>query len=148
MQRNLVRRFERFHLYPTKTLTFNVIGSIRVKQAKYAMQSLGLEVTKEEIRPWLPVGKDSTSDMIDLVTFTRMAGSMIVQREKALKAFGLFDKDGKGLLCLEDLQRVAQELGESMTDEQLQEMLDEVDGSGEGFVDQEDFLRLARTVNL
>lgn len=129
-------------------LTFSLLGSIRIKQAKYAMQSLGLQVNKEEIRPCLPVDKDGTSDMIDLVAFTQMAGSMIVQREKALKAFGLFDKDGKGLICLEDLQRVAQELGESMTDEELQEMLDEVDGSGEGFVDQEDFLLLARKVNL
>jgi Ca2+-binding EF-hand superfamily protein len=129
-------------------LTFSLLGSIRIKQAKYAMQSLGLQVNKEEIRPWLPVDKDGTSDMIDLVAFTQMAGSMIVQREKALKAFGLFDKDGKGLICLEDLQRAAQELGESMTDEELQEMLDEVDGSGEGFVDQEDFLLLARKVNL
>jgi Ca2+-binding EF-hand superfamily protein len=47
--------------------------------------------------------------MIDLVTFTRIAGSMIAQREKALKAFGLFDKDGMGLICLEDLRRVAEE---------------------------------------
>lgn len=58
--------------------TFSLLGSIRIKQAKYAMQSLGLQVNKEEIRPWLPVDKDGTSDMIDLVAFTQMAGSMIV----------------------------------------------------------------------
>jgi Ca2+-binding EF-hand superfamily protein len=117
-----------------------------VKQASYALQSLALQVDKEEIQSWLP--KDGTSDIVDQETFIRMVGSMIVQREKALKAFGLFDKDGKGLICLEDLQRVVQELGESITDEQLQEMLDEVDSSGEGLLNEEDFIRLARNVNL
>jgi Ca2+-binding EF-hand superfamily protein len=117
-----------------------------VKQAKYAMQLLALQVDKEAIQSWL--SQDDTSDIVDLETFTRMAGSMIVRREKALQAFGLFDKDGKGLICLEDLHRVVHELGESMTDEQLQEMLDEVDSSGEGLLNQEDFIRLARNVNL
>jgi Ca2+-binding EF-hand superfamily protein len=150
MQRNQVRRFESFQcLYSTKTLNQSIhsrVGTIGIKQASYALQSLALQVDKDEIQSRLP--KVGTSDIIDLETFTRMAGSMIVQREKALNAFGLFDKDGKGLICLEDLQRVTHELGESMTDEQLQEMLDEVDGSGEGFLNQEDFLRLARNVNL
>ena len=47
-----------------------------------------------------------------------------------------------------NLQRVAKELGEWMTDEQLQETVDEVDCDGDGEVNDEEFLRMARMIDL
>ena len=112
------------------------------------MQSLGVNVTKDEIRSWVAVGKDGSSDIVDFYAFSRMAASKLVQHERSQKAFDLFDKDGKGVVCFEDLQRVAQDLGESMTDEDLQEMIEEADRNSQGFVDHEDFMHLARNINL
>jgi Ca2+-binding EF-hand superfamily protein len=36
-----------------------------------------------------------------------------------MKAFRLFDEDGKGRIGFKDLKRVAAELGEDMTDEEV-----------------------------
>ncbi len=47
-----------------------------------------------------------------------------------------------------DLRRVANELGENMTDEELQEMIDEADRDGDGEVSQEEFLRIMMKTNL
>ena len=47
-----------------------------------------------------------------------------------------------------NLQRVAKELGERMTDEQLQEMIDEVDCDGDGEMNDEEFLRMTRMIDL
>ena len=39
------------------------------------------------------------------------------------KAFALFDGNNDGKICFNDLKKVAQELNETMTDEELYEML-------------------------
>ncbi len=41
-----------------------------------------------------------------------------------------------------------QELGEKITDEELQEMIDEADRDGDGEISQEDFIHLMQKTNL
>lgn len=65
-----------------------------------------------------------------------------------LKAFRLFDEDNTGKISLKNLKRVARELGETMTDDELQEMIDEADRDGDGEINEEDFIRIMKKTNL
>jgi Ca2+-binding EF-hand superfamily protein len=52
------------------------------------------------------------------------------------------------MISFKNLKRVAKELGENLTDEELQEMIDEADREGEGEVSQEDFMRILHKTHL
>ena len=72
-----------------------------------------------------------------------------VQQEKAERVFDLLDEAGKGVVVLQDLERVATEiLGEDITEEELVEMIQEVDRSGDGILNKSDLVRIARQVRL
>jgi hypothetical protein len=66
------------------------------------------------------------SGTIDFNEFLEMMTSKMSERdsrEEILKAFRLFDDDETGKITLKNLRRVAKEIGEQMTDEELQGQL-------------------------
>mmetsp|Transcript_31973 Transcript_31973/g.42199 ORF Transcript_31973/g.42199 Transcript_31973/m.42199 type:complete len:112 (-) Transcript_31973:213-548(-) len=65
-------------------------------------------------------------------------------REEIMKVFQLFDEDATGGISFRNLKRVANELGENLTDEELQEMIEEADRDGDGVVNSEEFYRVMR----
>ena len=58
--------------------------------------------------------------------------------------FKLFDDDETGKISFRNLKRVAKELGENMTDEELQEMIDEADRDGDGMINEDEFFRVMK----
>ena len=62
--------------------------------------------------------------------------------EEIIKAFRLFDDDETGKISFRNLKRVAKELGENMTDEELQEMIDRADSNGDAAVTMDDFYNI------
>merc|ERR1719479_75807 len=115
------------------------------------MRALGFEPKKEEIKKMISdIDKDG-SGTIDFNEFLEMMTTKMSEkdsREEILKAFRLFDDDETGYITLKNLRRVAKEIGENMTDEELQEMIDEADRDGDGQVSEEEFLRIMKKTGL
>ena len=60
-------------------------------------------------------------------------------REDIQKVFNLFDDDQSGKITLKNLKRVARELGETMTDAELLEMIERADTDKDGEISPEEF---------
>lgn len=68
--------------------------------------------------------------------------------EEMKKAFRLFIDDNTDKITFKHLKKVARDLGENMTDEELQEMIDEADRDGDGMISESDFIRVMSKANL
>merc|ERR1711908_228623 len=126
-------------------------GTIDAKELKVAMRALGFEPKKEEIRKMIADADRDGSGVIDFPEFLDMMTQKMAERdprEEMLKAFRLFDDEGDGKITFKNLKRVAKELGENMTDEEIQEMIDEADRDGDNAINEEEFMRIMRKTNL
>ena len=63
-------------------------------------------------------------------------------REDIQKVFKLFDDDRTSTITIHNLRRVARELGETMDDTELQEMIERADSNGDGQVSFDDFFNI------
>merc|ERR1719436_1607379 len=63
-------------------------------------------------------------------------------RDGINKIFDLFDDDKTGSISLKNLKRVSKELGETMTEEELREMIERADSNGDGQITPEDFYNI------
>jgi centrin-3 len=62
--------------------------------------------------------------------------------EEIRKAFRLFDEDGTGRISLRNLRRVAMELGENVSEEELRAMIEEFDLDGDGEINEQEFIAI------
>ena len=60
-------------------------------------------------------------------------------RNNIAKVFPLYDRDGSGTITLASLRQVADELGETVDDKELEELLVRADANGDGVIDFEEF---------
>ncbi len=134
---------EAFNLFDTEGK-----GNIDVRELKAAFRALGFQVKKAEIRTmFTDMEKDLSSATVTYDEFVEMVTPRMQNRdsrEEIMKVFALFDDDNTGSISYKNLKRVATELGENLTDEELQEMIDEADRDGDGVINEDEFYRVMR----
>lgn len=133
---------EAFQLFDTEQK-----GSIDVKELKAAFRALGFQVKKAEIRQMMTDIDKLDAAVVLYDEFVEMVTPKMQSRdtrEEIIKVFKLFDDDQTNTISFKNLQRVARELGENLTDEELQEMVDEADRDGDGVINEEEFYRVMK----
>ena len=153
---------EAFNLFDT-----DGSGTIDPKELKSAMQSLGFEAKNQTIYQMIAdIDKDGSGSIgmfmnyiysfniytnliiwnyIDFDEFLDMMTAKMSDKdtkEDIQKVFNLFDDDQTGKISLRNLKRVAKELGETMTDAELLEMIERADTDGDGEINPDEFFAI------
>ncbi|GMH58572.1 hypothetical protein TrRE_jg11460 [Triparma retinervis] len=64
--------------------------------------------------------------------------------EEIKKAFELFDDDRTGKIGMRNMRRIARELGENLSEEELQAMIEEFDRDQDGEINEDEFNYIMR----
>ena len=108
------------------------------------MLTLGFEAKNQTVYQIVSSLDTDGSGSIDFGEFFNM---MVTKgnhdlRDDTDKVFGLIDIDRKGVIGIKDLRRVCRQLGESLTDNELMEMIDAADRDEDGLVTMDDFFEI------
>ena len=116
-----------------------------------ALRSLGLDPNKQEIKELARADDTEMKDdfTMDVNQFIDIAHEQILQKnpkDELRRAFRLMDKEKKGYVDVDDLQRIAEEMGEPLTTSDAEHMLSQLEcvksGDVSDRVSEEEFVRI------
>ncbi|KAG2622011.1 calmodulin-like protein 5 [Panicum virgatum] len=127
-------------------------GCITLEELATVMGSLqGQRPGAEELRAMI---RDADADGNGTIDFAEFLGLMARKTtgagaaggdgadEELREAFKVFDKDQNGYISATELRHVMINLGEKLTDEEVEQMIREADLDGDGQVDYDEFVRM------
>ncbi|KAF8249665.1 EF-hand [Wilcoxina mikolae CBS 423.85] len=110
-------------------------AAILSSDVRKALMALGLESSRDELQEILEVVDPESEGYVIWPRFLEVAALKLKSRdtrEEVENAFRLFMGGGGGPITVEDLRRVAKELKEEVTEEQLGDMMAEAAGTRSG----------------
>lgn len=126
-------------------------GGIEPNELKLALKALGFEPKNEEVKRIL----DSIEKKKDkLISFDEYMDIMVetqskrTPEEEMKKAFEILCQEGHDKITLKSLQKICVDLGENITQEELQEMINEADKDQDEEVGEQDFITIMKKTNM
>mmetsp|Transcript_8926 Transcript_8926/g.32943 ORF Transcript_8926/g.32943 Transcript_8926/m.32943 type:complete len:174 (-) Transcript_8926:2134-2655(-) len=122
-------------------------AAIDSHELKVALRALGFHVKKDEIHSLMALYDEDETGHVTFQQFLTICTEKMADRDpldEIRKAFMLFDDDKSGTITVKNLRKVAREIGENMSDEELHAMIDEFAKDREGEISEDEFLAIMR----
>lgn len=120
-------------------------------ELKDAMKALGIYLKKEEVKTKMQKVDKDGSGTIDREEFMALMAEQIESRnqeEELKKVFRIYDDDDNNEIGKDNLMRCADDLGEEVTEDEINMMIKMADKKEKGGVDEEDFIKLMTYLGL
>lgn len=117
-------------------------GCINAKELGTVLRSLGQSPTVAEVDAMLRKADVAGAGVIDFGAFVQIMAHRAQQdtEEQVRQAFLTFDRDDKGGISAADIFNAMQHLGESLTMEQAEVIVEELDTDGDGLISFREFV--------
>merc|ERR1711865_233402 len=120
-------------------------GMIDAEEMALAMKALGFEFTNDEVTKLIQEMDKDGDATVDLEEFMLMMAEAMNSKDgkkELMKGFRAFDSDGTGKITFKNIKRVAAELGETMSDGEISDLIKEADRDGDNEINESEFLRI------
>ncbi|CAD7951192.1 unnamed protein product [Amoebophrya sp. A120] len=126
-------------------------GTITADELGVIMKSLGKNPTDDELEAMIAEVDEDGSGEIEFPEFLALMSKKLQAAdsvEEMREAFLVFDRDKSGSVTAAELKHVMNNLGEIVTDDEVEEMIREADEDGDGELSFDDFLQFIRRKGL
>ncbi|EGW34269.1 uncharacterized protein SPAPADRAFT_59689 [Spathaspora passalidarum NRRL Y-27907] len=120
-------------------------GYLDYHECKVAFRALGFDLPKRQVLDIITEYDTDDTNLINYDNFFKVVGQMILERDpldEIKRAFKLFDEDNTGKISLRNLRKIAKDLGENLTDEELRAMIEEFDLDEDGEINEQEFIKI------
>ncbi|KAI6656721.1 EF-hand_1 domain-containing protein [Oopsacas minuta] len=115
-------------------------GRITADELRQVVESMGKVCTPEDAKKMISEADKDKNETIEFGEFvTMMEESMSNAGDEMLKAFKFFDKDGDGKITKDELKLAMKELGENMSDAEIDAMIKSADLDDDHQIDFQEF---------
>ncbi|OWF56441.1 Calmodulin [Mizuhopecten yessoensis] len=120
-------------------------GTVTTEELATVMRTMGQNPTDAAVEEMIrEVDKDGNGS-VDFEEFIGLMTSYLQGKDpeaELRESFQVFDKDGNGFISAAELRLVMTNLGEKLTDEDVDEMIIEADLDGDGQINYDEFVRM------
>eukprot|EP00347_Sterkiella_histriomuscorum_P009064 403342656 len=119
-------------------------GTITAKELGIVMRQLGLNPTEDELLEMIQEVDEDGNGEINFTEFLTIMAHKMKDADTelgTLEAFRVFDKERTGFISKGELKNIIMNLGETMAEEEADELLQEAEVNQEGNVDYMSFVK-------
>ena len=122
----------------------NKDGSVNSAELANILKSIDINASDEEIKEIIEEIDLEGNNEVNFENFVSIVNRRekdVDSEEEVLKAFKLFDKEGNGLININELKNIMLTVGKNISEVELNDMLKEADIDMDGFINYEEFIR-------
>merc|ERR1712045_793422 len=138
--KNLKRTFDQFDS--------NKVGALSIGTVETILKMMGMHVSSKDLEEIIEEIDEDQSGELEFPEFIQLAAKFLIEEdEEEMKwelkeAFRLYDKQGNGYITTGTLKEILREIDSTLTEYNLDQIVEEVDADGSGTVDFDEFMAM------
>merc|ERR1712051_1108499 len=122
-------------------------GAIPAENVGNILSLMGLKVKPTALKNIIEEIDEDGSGLLEFGEFCQLSAKFLVEDDEGLKkelkeAFRIYDKEGNGFISTNTLKEILKELDNKLSEEDLENIIEEVDEDGSGTLDFDEFMAM------